>query len=104
VIRSKRTKPRRGEPTPAEKEAIRRIVFKRAHEMCELHIDSTCQRGPLPWDGGLRERGHLVHLRSRKMAGWGEQNVCLGCARCHSDLMHTKGIQMPTTYDELKGR
>lgn len=100
-IRKKRPGIRRGELTPAQKEDVRRMAFNRAWGCCELHIDGTCQKGPLPWDGPLYSRGHLVHLRNRTMYGWGEQNVCWGCARCHLDLMHVKGVHVPKTYDEL---
>ena len=100
-IRSKRPGIRRGELTAAEKEAVRRMAFRRANNMCELRIDSTCMRGPFPLIGGLRERGHLVHLRNKRMWGWGYENVCIGCSRCHLDLMHTKGAQVPKTYTEL---
>jgi hypothetical protein len=98
-IRKRRT-PRRGQLTTAEKEAVRRMAFERARGRCELWIDGTCM-GSVPWDGPLRARGHLVHLRNKRMYGWGEQNVCWGCARCHLDLLHTKGAQVPKTYDEL---
>ena len=100
-IPRKRASPRRGQLTAAEKEAVRRMAFNRAWGCCELHIDGTCPKGPLPYDGPLRARGHLVHLRNKRMWGWGEQNVCWGCARCHLDLMHTKGVQVPKTYAEL---
>ena len=100
-IRRRRPGIRRGELTPAEKEAVRLMACERARGLCELRIDSICQRGPLPWDGPLRVRGHLVHLRNKRMWGWGEQNVCWGCARCHLDLMHVKGVQIPKTYNDL---
>ena len=100
-IRKRRPGTRRGELTAAEKEAVRRMAFDRARGRCELRIDSTCQCGPLPWDGPLRVRGHLVHLQNKRMWGWNSDNVCLGCARCHLDLMHVRGIQMPKTYSEL---
>lgn len=103
-VRRKRPGVRRGELTAAEKEAVRRMVFERATGMCELRMDATCQRGPLPWAGPLRVRGHLVHLRNKRMWGWGDQNVCLGCARCHLDLAHTKGMALPKTYAELKAQ
>lgn len=77
------------------------MAYTRAHGKCELRIDDTCQRGTLPWDGPLRVRGHLVHLRNKRMWGNGADNVCWGCARCHLDLLHTKGVQVPKTYAEL---
>ena len=103
-IRAKRSGTRRGEPTAAEKEAVRLMAYTRAQGRCELDAHLHCCGGvALPWDGGIRERGHLVHLRNRRMYGWGEQNVCWGCAHGHSDLHHTKGMPLPKTYDELKG-
>jgi hypothetical protein len=36
------------------------------------------------------------------MFGWGENNVAWGCPIGHLDLMHTKGMQIPKTYDGLK--
>ena len=101
-IRKRRPGARRGELTAAEKEAVRRMAFERARGRCELDWHLHCCGGkPWPWAGGLRERGHLVHLRNKRMWGWGENNVCWGCARGHLDLVHTKGVQVPKTYDEL---
>ena len=103
-IRQKRPGTRRGELTPAEKEAVRRMAYYRARGRCELDAHLHCCGGiSLPWGGALRERGHLVHLRNKRMFGWGEQNVALGCAHGHLDLYHTKGMPLPKTYDELKG-
>ena len=102
AIRKRRPGLRRGELTTAEKEAVRRMAYERARGRCELDRYLHCCGGiGLPWEGGIRERGHLVHLRNKRMYGWGEQNVCWGCAHAHSDLMHTKGLQVPRTYDEL---
>ena len=100
-IKRRRETLRRGELTSAQKESCRALAFARAHGRCELRIDATCM-GFVPLEGGLRERGHLVHLRNKRMYGWGAENLAWGCARCHLDLMHVKGIQMPKTYTELK--
>ena len=93
---------RRGELTSAEKNLVRNGAYLRAQGHCELDPWLSCCGGrQWPLVGGLRERGHLVHLRNKRMWGWGEQNVCWGCAHGHLDLMHTKGLQVPKTYDEL---
>jgi hypothetical protein len=98
-IRAKRPGTRRGELTPAEKEAVRRMAYDRARGRCELDAHLHCCGGVvLPWGGG-----HLVHLRSKRRFGWGENNVAWGCPHGHLDLNHTKGIPLPKTYDELKG-
>ena len=102
-IRSKRPGIRRGELTAAEKEAVRLMAFNRAWGCCELDKHLHCCGGrSWPWDGGIRQRGHLVHLRNKRMFGWGENNVAWGCPIGHLDLMHTKGMQIPKTYDGLK--
>lgn len=101
-IRKARKAPRRGEPTKFEKERVRIMARKRAQGRCELDWHLHCCGGKvLPLEGGLRERGHLVHLRNKRMWGWGAENVCWGCAHGHADLMHTKGAQVPKTYSEL---
>jgi hypothetical protein len=46
-------------------------------------------------------RGHLVHLRSKVLAGWGENNVAWSCAHCHLELAHQGRIKLPATYAEL---
>lgn len=103
-IRKRRPGTRRGELTASEKEAVRRMAFARARGRCELDRHLHCCGGRVwPLAGGLRERGHLVHLRNKRMWGWGADNVAWGCAHGHLDLMHTKGMQVPKTYDELKG-
>ena len=101
-IRKRRPGTRRGELTAAEKEAVRVMAYTRARGGCELDRHLHCCGGKvLPWNGGLRERGHLVHLRNRRMYGWAEQNVAWGCPHGHLDLHHTKGLPLPRTYDEL---
>lgn len=94
--------PRRGEPTAAEKEAVRRMACDRSAGHCELDHHLNCCGGIFwPWAGGLRERGHLVHLRNRRMWGWGAENVAWGCPHGHLDLSHFKGLPLPKTYSEL---
>jgi hypothetical protein len=102
-IRKVRPGTRRGQPTPAEKEAVRRMAYERARGMCELRLEG-CMRGPLPWAGPVWVRGHLVHLRSKRVHGWGAENVCWGCPKCHLDGMHVKGLFVGKTYAELIAR
>jgi hypothetical protein len=103
LIRKRRPKPRRGEPTPAEKAEVRRQAYERAQGRCELRLDDRCQ-GAVPWDGEVFVRAHLVHLRARRIHGWSLSNVCIGCYHCHIELAHTKGVRLPKTYEELKAR
>ena len=98
----RRKRLRRGQLTRAEKGIVRNGAYLRAGGRCELDRHLQCCGGRLwPLEGGLYERGHLVHLRNKRMWGWGEQNVCWGCPHGHLGLMHTKGMQVPRTYDEL---
>ena len=101
-IRKRRPGIRRGELTAPEKEAVRLMAYERARGRCELDRHLHCCGGvEWPWSGHVRVRGQLVHLRNKRMWGWGEQNVCWGCAHGHLDLMHTKGLSVPKTYAEL---
>jgi len=96
-----RSKPRRGQPTKAEKEAERDRVYARCGGQCELrdesgqplHRDHT--RGILPPSGDdPRYHWHLVHLHSKRRFGWTEAagNTLLGgCYACHILAMHTQG-------------
>lgn len=73
-IRKRRPGTRRGQPTPAEKSAIQLKFYQRAGGCCELRLMPGCIPGVLPWDGPTPwSHGHLVHLRSRALGGWGEQ-------------------------------
>lgn len=102
MIRSKRLTLRRNELTKVEKEQKRDFAFIRAGGQCQLDSWLHCCGGRYwPMTGGLRQRGHLVHLRNKRMWGWGDQNIAWGCPHGHSDLMHTKGLQVPRTYSEL---
>jgi hypothetical protein len=101
AIPKRRAKPRRGQPTKAEKEAERNRVYARCGGQCELrdesgqplHRDHT--RGILPPSGDdPRYHWHLVHLHSKRRFGWTEAagNTLLGgCYACHILAMHTQG-------------
>lgn len=92
-IRKKRLKPRRGELTKAEKEALRIAVYIRDRGKCQLRLHKQCSADrELPYDGELLFRAHLVHLKSRGAGGkWTMDNMVIGCAACHSGSMHTEG-------------
>lgn len=92
--RKKRPGVRKGQPTNEEKAAIRRQVYEEAGGRCELHLMPNCMRGVLPFDGGVRERWHLVHIRSKRRFGWARENLCGGCPVCHLDGVHTKGLKI----------
>lgn len=88
-LRKRRPGVRRGQPTPEEKRSIRLEVYRRAQGRCELHNLPDCIPGVLPWDGGVFQRGHLVHLRSRGAGGgWTLDNLRWGCWRCHLIGIH----------------
>lgn len=85
-----RSKPRRGQPTKAEKTALRDAVYERALGQCELRNEAKCIRGVLakngfsPWD-----HGHLVHIKSRGSGGkWTLENCVWGCHVCHLVGLH----------------
>ena len=90
-INTKRSTPRRGQPTRAEKLSLRHTVYDGAHGLCQLNLSPACISGVLPWAGSVWSRAHLVHVRSRAVAGWDLSNLRLGCWHCHLVEMHTKG-------------
>lgn len=93
-IRKKRRKPRRGEPTPAEKEALRREIFARAGGQCELKLLPGCISGVLAWEGDSPwNHGHLVHIKSKRVHGWALSNLKWGCHICHLEGMHRLGLK-----------
>ena len=86
----RRLKPRRGQPTPAEKRALRVQRYAMAHGRCELRMHADCLGQHLPWAGHVFVRAHLVHLRGRVRGGWDIENLRIGCYLCHIIEMHTK--------------
>ena len=86
MIRPRKTL-RRGEPTEAEKQEARVHARTRTNGMCEYHLlDGTevlgvrieasprCRIGPLPLEGDLLVRGHLCHLKGKRVYGWRESD------------------------------
>ena len=95
AIKRKRSKPRRGEPTNEEKEALRREVYTRSGGHCELNLLPNCVLGVLPWDGATPwDHGHLVHVKSKRVHGWHISNLRWGCAVCHLEGMHRLGLKL----------
>ena len=99
----RRKRLRRGQLTPAEKEAERNRVYERCGGRCELrgsdglplhaqHQEGRLERdGCTPWD-----HWHLVHYHSKRPAFWSEAqgNVLLGgCPACHLEGMHRLGLR-----------
>jgi hypothetical protein len=85
VIRP-RSKPRRGQPTKAEKTAIRDAHYARSGGLCELAVSPKHLSHVLPSVGSVFERWHLVHLKGKRVHGWGDENLMGGCYWCHSWL------------------
>ena len=102
MIRS-RTTLRRGELTPAEKEAERDRVYARCGGRCELRgtdgrpLDGGHWEGVIPRNGDTPwNHWHLVHLHSKRPGFWSEAqgNVLLGgCPACHLIGMHARGLK-----------
>lgn len=95
-IRKKRPVLRRGELAGAEKRQIRDAAYERAHGRCELV--PNCRW--LPKDGDLFTRAHLVHLRAKRVHGWGMENLAIGCYTHHM-ASHNGHLTLPSTYEEL---
>jgi len=97
LIKKRRTKPRRGEPTKAEKEAERDRIYDRCRGTCELNLMPNCWKGVIPKTGETPwDHWHLVHLHSKRRFGWTEAqgNTLLGgCPECHLVGMHQKGLK-----------
>lgn len=96
-LRKHRSKPRRGQPTNAQKAAIRHQVYVETGGRCELNFDG-CIKGVLkengvsPWD-----HWHLVHLRNKRMWGWERSNLRGGCHHCHLVVLHSYGPSLEKT-------
>lgn len=91
-IRKRRLTLRRGEPTPAEKAAIRERVRDDAGGKCELRLhELCCGDRELPLEGSIYDRGHLVHPKSRRVHPWKQKGMRWGCYWCHLIVLHTYG-------------
>lgn len=91
MIRSKRTKPRRGQPTRAEKTALRNDAYARSSGRCEIRKSKDCNRSVLPSEGSIYERAHLVHIHAKRVHGWAPENLLIGCYACHIIYLHQNG-------------
>jgi hypothetical protein len=91
-IRKVRSKPRRGEPSKEEKQAIRNQVYVESGGKCEIRKHQDCSKDRiLPSEGDVFERWHLVHIKSKRVHGWGRENLCGGCPACHIISLHVEG-------------
>lgn len=86
---------RRGQPTKEEKGVIREREYVRSEGKCELHLSPKCMAWPLPSTGDVIERWHLVHLKGKRVHGWGPENLCGGCYYCHIEYLHNGGKPVP---------
>jgi hypothetical protein len=94
-----RSKPRRGEPTKAEKQAAREFCFYRAQGFCELHLVAEC-RGYAPLEGSEFVRGQLAHKLSKRRFGWMESEATgqvwfWSCIWCHQASHNAGGKPCP---------
>jgi hypothetical protein len=100
-VRRKRPGLRKGELTKAEKSRRREFIYELSGGMCELKLPG-CKQQWLPYEGDVRDRWHLVHMRHKRRFGWpieGEHRMRGGCFTCHS-LMHNTG-RKPNDYPVL---
>jgi hypothetical protein len=92
-VRKKRPGVRRGQPSPAEKKVLREFIYELSAGRCELGL-GCCDGQPLPWDGSIFERWHLVHVKAKRRFGWpveGPDRMRGGCYQGHIVEMHEKG-------------
>lgn len=89
-----RTKPRRGQPTNAEKGELREKRYEMAGGRCEIRKHSMCLWARiLLREGSLFERAHLVHLKAKRVHGWPIDNLRIGCYWCHIQYLHNGGTE-----------
>jgi hypothetical protein len=94
-LRKFRARPRRGQPTKEEKGDIRADEYARSGGLCELNLSPKHISSVLPPTGDIYERWHLVHLKGKRVHGWGPNNLCGGCYWCHIDWLHQGGKPCP---------
>jgi hypothetical protein len=63
---------RRGEPTPAEKEAARLTCYARAQGFCQMEKHHPRCTHYVPLNGNEFQRGQLAHLKAKRRFGWWE--------------------------------
>ena len=92
-IPKRRAKPRRGEPTKEEKEAVRRAVYNRDGQAC---VDCG---NHVYWESGYFGSMHLMHIKSRGAGGdWSMENLLTGCPECHAKRHNCGGHPLPRKY------
>jgi len=87
-LRKKRPGIRRGELTDIEKGVRREFIYNLSGGRCELGLPG-CKGIPLPYNGSVFERWHLVHMRAKRRFGWPTE----GAHRMHIEMMHQKGMR-----------
>jgi hypothetical protein len=92
---------RRGQASPAEVVAVREAVYERAGGVCELRLSQDCIAGILPKEGPVIGRGHLVHLKGKRMWGTSAEVCAWGCWFCHLVTMHRGGKPVPAKSKEI---
>jgi hypothetical protein len=90
-VRKVRSGTRRGQPTKAEKETIHDQVYAETGGRCDIGKHPQHVSGVLPLTGSVFERWHLVHLKGKRVHGWGRDNLCGGCYWCHIEYLHNAG-------------
>jgi hypothetical protein len=95
MIRPRKTL-RRGEPSKAEKQELRTLVYARAQGMCQLQLVQECL-GYAPLNGDGVHQGHLVHIKAKRVHGWGMDNLLWGCWVCHA-FQHAGGKPCPPKH------
>jgi len=99
-VKSRAKTPKRGKPTPEEKQAARIHCRNRARGRCEWRVSPACTGNAiLPLDGPLGVRGELCHAKGKRRWGWMEneavgQRHIWGCAACHR-WIHNGGKPVP---------
>ncbi len=69
--------PRRGQPTKAEKAAIRLQVYERCGGLCELNLMPGCLKGVLPFDGECANGGTWSTFTANG-ASAGQRHMAIG--------------------------
>jgi hypothetical protein len=94
-VRKVRPGTRRGQPTREQKSSIREDQYILSGGLCELGLSPKHLSHVLPREGSVFERWHLVHLKGKRVHGWGASNLCGGCHPCHIEWLHQGGKPCP---------